>query len=90
MLCPAVGVYIFFRKAVRMRDQRPATEDILARVEQRREDLLRQHATSKRETRREIIRMRSDAAEDRRVIMPFRVTPSTFSGYKLLVIFSVK
>ena len=48
-----------------MRDERPETADILERVDKRREDLLRQHATSKRETRREIVRMRSDAAEDR-------------------------
>ncbi|CAM9756953.1 unnamed protein product, partial [Laminaria digitata] len=55
-------------QAVRMREQRPATADILERVEKRREALLRQHASSKRETRREIVRMRSDAAEDRCII----------------------
>ena len=60
-----VSFVVLFQKAVRIREQRPATADILERVEKRREDLLRQHAASRRETRREIVRMRSDAAEDR-------------------------
>lgn len=52
-------------KALRVSNERPATADILARVDQRRESLLRQHASSRRETRQEISRMRVDAAEDR-------------------------
>ncbi|CAM9450500.1 unnamed protein product [Ectocarpus sp. 4 AP-2014] len=52
-------------QAVRVRNERPATVDILARIDQRREKLMRQHVSSKRETRQEISRMRIDAAEDR-------------------------
>lgn len=48
-----------------MSNERPATGDILARVDQRRENLMRQHASSRRQSRQEISRMRVDAAEDR-------------------------
>ncbi|CAM9908056.1 unnamed protein product, partial [Scytosiphon promiscuus] len=55
-------------QAVRVRNERPATADILATINQRRETLMRQHAASRRETRQEISRMRVDAAEDRSTI----------------------
>ncbi|CAM9544742.1 unnamed protein product [Ascophyllum nodosum] len=52
-------------QAVRRSSERPTIEDILARIDQRRDNLLQQHATSKREARKHMAQTRADAAEDR-------------------------